>query len=141
MRLRAHHLLCLLGFRGLGYSPEFVANLSAIHHRLRRCPEEHVAVVDGADAICSACPHLVEDGGACARGDGPETRDRAVLERLRSQSGECGSWSAWQRRLAASFDAEALAQVCAGCGWRSLGYCREGLDALRREHSAVKTPS
>lgn len=134
MRLRAHHFLCLLGFRGLGYSPAFVARLTAVSEHLSRSPETLVTAVAGADVVCAACPNRAADGNDCGNGPGPRTKDNAVLARLGASPEELHPWSEWQRRVAAALDAEALAAVCAGCQWFSLGYCREGLEALRRRY-------
>ncbi|PIU52192.1 DUF1284 domain-containing protein, partial [Candidatus Desantisbacteria bacterium CG07_land_8_20_14_0_80_39_15] len=30
MKIRAHHLLCVLGFQGLGYSPEFIKKMTQV---------------------------------------------------------------------------------------------------------------
>ena len=131
MHLRAHHLLCLLGFRGMGYSPQFVENLSAVVRNLGGAPDTAVVLVEGADAVCAACPHLDTEGRDCAHGTGPRGKDQAVLAHLGARAGESRPWSEWQRRVAAAFDAGAQERVCGGCRWLSLGYCREGLGALR----------
>src|SRR2546423_2260913 len=49
VRLRAHTLLCLQGFRGEGYSPSFIDNLARIHRDLIEHPEQWVEVVDAPD--------------------------------------------------------------------------------------------
>jgi len=127
--LRAHHLLCLQGFRGLGYSPAFVENMAAVHRQLFSEQETLVLLTNGADVICAACPHL-DERGACARG-APETRDDAVLQALGVQAERRDTWRAWLDRLAARLDEATFERVCAGCAWLDLGYCREGLGALR----------
>lgn len=53
MKLRAHHLICLLGFRGLGYSPEFVENMARIADQLRSFPHTVIEIVRRPDDICS----------------------------------------------------------------------------------------
>ncbi len=57
--LRAHHLLCLQGFVGEGYSREFIKNMYEVLERLK---EEKVKIVVGkVDDICSKCPNNVEE--------------------------------------------------------------------------------
>ena len=56
MKLRAHNLLCIQGFVGKGYSPEFVANMKRIVGGLLGRTE--VTVVEEPDGLCSACPNL-----------------------------------------------------------------------------------
>ena len=53
MILRAHHLICILGFRGLGYSKEYVANMSKIVGQLCSSPETLIQVVSKPDDICA----------------------------------------------------------------------------------------
>lgn len=56
IRLRGHHLLCLLGYRGKGYSESFCVNMTEIYERLRLHPETEIVIVEGPDDICRAFP-------------------------------------------------------------------------------------
>ena len=56
--IRGHTLLCLQGFRGEGYSPDFIDNMAAIHARLQAEPGTPVRVTDTPDHFCVACPNL-----------------------------------------------------------------------------------
>ena len=65
IRLRAHHLLCLLTYVGKGYSPAFTANYDAIAERLSR--GEDILLVSGPDDICAPLldepePHCLNEG-------------------------------------------------------------------------------
>ena len=51
VRLRPHHLLCILTFAGEGYSPSFVANFAAIAARIGA--GETIELVAGPDDICA----------------------------------------------------------------------------------------
>ena len=50
VRLRAHHLLCMLTYVGRGYTPAFVANYDKIAARLSQ--RDPIRLVDGPDDIC-----------------------------------------------------------------------------------------
>jgi len=138
LRIRGHHLLCMLGFRGLGYSPQFVANMRAVVESYGVQPPPTVEVLAGVDCICRACPHMRQ--GACARADGSEqrvrARDMAVLRRLGLEAGQRVPASEVRRRIAAGVDVPALGALCADCNWFDYGYCAEGLAELRREAAA-----
>jgi hypothetical protein len=133
--LRAHHLLCILGFRGLGYSEGFIQNMSEVVRslRLNRSPLI-VKVIDRCDIICSACPH--NKGNECHKEDDSEQRvksqDLNVAQRLSLEIGDEVSsqelWAMVKERLSP----EDLLQICHGCEWLGLGYCIEGLRGLDR---------
>jgi len=40
MKIRAHHLLCLLGFVGMGYSSKFVEKIKEIKKKVENEPDE-----------------------------------------------------------------------------------------------------
>jgi len=77
IRLRPHHLLCLLTYVGKGYSAAFVANYDAIAARIG--DGEDVAVVAGPDDICA--PLLGDAEPHCHR-DSVIERDRLALRDL-----------------------------------------------------------
>jgi hypothetical protein len=132
--LRAHHLICLLGFRGLGYSPEFLQDMTKIVFELLSCPETLIEVVYGPDDICTPCPFL-KDGGCHEEGTHSEEitkkRDRAVMMRLGLVSGEKVTWYAVEQRIRSSISLQDLEQICQDCRWLPLGYCVAGLERLR----------
>lgn len=62
IRLRGHHLLCLLTYKGRGYTPDFTLNFNRIVRRLSR--GESAVIVEGADDICR--PMLCQSEFHCA---------------------------------------------------------------------------
>jgi hypothetical protein len=135
IRLRGHTLLCLQGFRGEGYSPEFVANLAAIHRALAADPDQWVDVFDRPDGVCQACPNLSAQG-CRLNGDRSEAdmqaQDRAVLSRVGCRAGERYQWRDILDRIRQRVSGDDLPAICGTCRWLPLGYCRAGLDELRR---------
>ncbi|MHC4959724.1 MAG: DUF1284 domain-containing protein [Planctomycetota bacterium] len=132
MRIRAHNLLCIQGFQGKGYSPEFIANMRRVVESLEADTE--VTVVDVPDVLCSACPNLVEDG--CALGGagaerGIANQDREVMRRLRLEAGASIKWGEIVERIRTSVAPGDLDTICGTCPWLSLGHCRDGVARLR----------
>ncbi|MDI3257912.1 MAG: DUF1284 domain-containing protein [Kyrpidia sp.] len=132
LRLRAHHLLCIHGFRGMGYDDEFVVNMSEIVRRFHGEPELQIQVLNNLDAVCSACPS--NGGDVCER----ERRDRhiqamdgRVIEKLGLTAGGIYTRDELVRRTAAAVAPEDLDVLCQGCRWLPCGVCKEGMAALR----------
>lgn len=134
LRLRGHTLLCLQGFRGEGYSPEFTGNLAAIHRSLNENPDHPVELAEEPDAVCGACPHRMP-AGCTLNGDGSEAgmqaQDRHVLARLGLKAGSVVRWRDVLDRIRVSITGSDLPAICGQCRWLPLGYCKEGIDRLR----------
>lgn len=125
--LRAHHLLCLRAFVGLGYSREFSLNMGEIKRRLDNQPGTPVRLIDGPDDICAACPHLAnkvcELPGAEAQS---RDRDNAVLQLIGAELGHEAAWEMWEEQARALSEDE-VNEVCQGCMWEPLGLCKKEL--------------
>lgn len=137
MMLRAHHLICILGFRGLGYSPDYVANMSQIVAQLRSSPQTLIEVVSKPDDLCAPCPFLKEEG---CQERGPESeevvrnRDLAIMEKLNVMVGDKITWARVEERVHSSISPEDLDRICQDCQWLPKGYCAAGLKRLRDFH-------
>ncbi len=133
MRLRGHNLLCIQGFVGKGYSPEFVDNMTRAVESLDDAAE--VVVIDEPDRLCSACPNLVESGCAL-HGEGSERgivhQDRDVMVRLGIAAGETLTWGEIVARIRMRIAPDDLDDICGACPWLPLGHCKAGLIRLRQ---------
>ncbi len=123
VRLRAHHLLCMLTYVGRGYSPAFTANYDRTIERLNA--GEQILIVDGPDDICQ--PLIAEEATPhCLNGSVRERDQRAAgaLTRWLGQPVEIGHLLTPDRKLLArmrtSFARGATRQACLGCEWISL---------------------
>ena len=133
IRLRGHTLLCLQGFRGEGYSAEFIANMAAIHRALADHPEVLVEVLASPDAVCNACPHHHSSGCTLNSERSEEemiAQDHEVLRRLGLHVGERLCWQDILSRIRTSVTGDDLPSICGSCRWLPLGYCREGVTRL-----------
>lgn len=108
VELRPHHLLCLQKFEGEGYSDEFVENMAEVVERVEA--GEDIRLVEGEDAICSACDEECDESSV-------EERDRRVIEVL-PEGAEGRKLLEAARGLPESVKRE----VCEGCEWFDLCY-------------------
>ena len=135
IRLRGHTLLCLQGFRGEGYSPDFTDNLASIHRSLSENPDQPVELVDQPDTVCGACPHRAP-AGCTLNGKGSEAgmqaQDRNVMARLGLANGSVVSWREVLERIRVAIKGSDLSNICGQCRWLPLGYCKDGIDRLRQ---------
>ncbi|MCC7443119.1 MAG: DUF1284 domain-containing protein [Bdellovibrionales bacterium] len=138
IRFRPHHFLCALGFRGKGYSPEFVAGFQAVVDRLRGPggDAERIEVTGATDTICEPCPH--RRGTLCETEGKIRALDGAHARVLGLRGGDRLTWGEAKRRIAENFTVEAHRRACAACSWQVMGLCEEALVDLRRELGAEK---
>ena len=122
IRLRAHHLLCLLTYVGKGYSAAFIANYDAIAERLGR--GEDILIVSGPDDICQ--PMLGEAESHCL-GESAAGRDELAARevgKLLARPIQAGSRfsldAATLAGLRAAFSAGVTREACQGCEWAGL---------------------
>jgi hypothetical protein len=131
VRLRGHNLLCIQGFVGKGYSPDFVANMTRVVESLGEGAE--VTVVDRPDVLCEACPNLLANGCGL-HGEGTEQRivhqDRDVMKRLGIAAGDTVTWGDVAARIASRIEPDDLDAICGACPWLPLGHCKAGIARL-----------
>lgn len=122
VRLRTHHLLCLLTYVGKGYSPAFTANYDQVVKRLGE--GEAVVIVSGPDDICAPLigepePHCLRQ--SAAERDGLAARDVGALLGRPIQDGDrfvldASSLSGMRK----AFSAGLTRRACSGCEWSGL---------------------
>ena len=122
VRLRAHHLLCLLTYVGKGYSPAFTANYDKVVKRLGE--GEGVVIVAGPDDICAPLlgepePHCLSQ--SAVERDRLAARDVGTLLGRPIQPGDRfvldASSLAGMRK---AFSVGLTRQACSGCEWSGL---------------------
>ena len=138
VRLRPHHLLCVLTYVGNGYSTAFTANFDAIARRL--ADGEAALVVTGPDDVCT--PLLAETDAHCHRDSVGERDERAARDvaELLGRPVAAGTRlvfdTALVSRLRTAFAAGTVRTACVGCEWQALcsgiaagGFCDTRLAA------------
>lgn len=130
IRLRAHHLLCMLTYSGDGYSRAFTANFDAIVQRIGA--GEDVRIVAGPDDVCA--PLLREPDPHCLR-DSVQARDALAARDLGSLLGveiiegaHLTLGPAQLQYMREAFVSGKARAACQGCEWHSLctGVARRG---------------
>jgi uncharacterized protein len=134
--LRGHHLLCVHGFKGMGYSPAFVERMKEIVSDIRN-PELDfdIRVVESFDEACMACPHKGETlcSGTVKSNDKVVGLDRRTIEHLGLQTGGSYKKSYLVKLTAEKVQPEDLDHICAGCSWLEYGVCKEGISQLKAD--------
>ena len=122
VRLRPHHLLCLLTYVGKGYSPAFTANYDAIAMRIEQ--GEELLIVSGPDDICA--PRLGEGEAHCLEDDITlrdqlAARDVGLLLARPIGSGQALTLDdVLLARMRKAFASGATRSACKACQWNSL---------------------
>lgn len=119
--IRAHHLLCMRGFQGYGYSREFVDNMERILKWIHDNPRKPIMIVDFPDDICAACPFL--DGSTCLRAeDTVRLMDQMLMDLLGIKSGDGLTSTEIDDLISPLLDSPELTEICGECSW--IDVCR-----------------
>ena len=121
VQLRGHHFLCMLTYRGFGYSAEFTANMATKISYIRNGAE--IRLVEGADDICvgmsKACSHVT--GHDCGSHDIMAmdlTARRDVEAALGRDLDQSAPMSALDLSiLRNAFANGSIRAACEGCSW------------------------
>lgn len=139
--LRAHHIFCIQGFRGKGYSEEFVSNMKNVVDHLNKNQDINVKVLDSPDNICLSCPKNIgqsrirrfqagktyNNRGFCENEEELNSLDNMILDILDIKSGSHYMYSDLLRKIKENLTKEKFEYICGDCKWYSLGYCSESL--------------
>ena len=135
VRLRPHHLLCMLTYAGLGYSQAFTAGFDAVVARLSHGVP--VLLVHGPDDICA--PWCDETTAHC-RNDSVRLRDEqaaadlaALLQRPLTAGVVLDVDTPLLVKWRQAFAQGRTRRACQGCEWHALctAVAAEGFTAAR----------
>ncbi|OYR13163.1 DUF1284 domain-containing protein [Brucella grignonensis] len=122
VRLRGHHLLCMLTYIGKGYSPAFVENYDTIAGRLMQ--GEDIELVAGPDDICQ--PLLCEGDCHCFNRS-VTVRDKLALEAVSDlldttlSAGTLFNLNTEKlAQMRSAFAEGSLRKACCSCEWSDL---------------------
>ncbi|MGD6900305.1 DUF1284 domain-containing protein [Bacillus infantis] len=135
--LRGHHLLCVHGFRGMGYSPGFVENMAEIVEDIRNDRKQfRIKAVADFDHACQACPH--KGKVICEASEGSNAHvlsmDAKVIEHLGIEKNREYDKHLLLSLTAAKVHPDDLDYLCEGCSWLPYGVCKEGIGLLKEKY-------
>ncbi len=135
LKLRGHHIFCLIGFRGMGYSKEYAANMAKVQEKLRAFPDTPLCLVNGADDLCAKFP--CDQPYHCDTARVLE-QDQRFLDKLQLQVGEVITWREIENRVQHLVTPAVIEEVCFDCQWRGYGVCEEGVQRIRQGQGLVE---
>lgn len=120
--------MCLLGYRGIGYSAEYAENMTAVHQKLRETPETIVEIIKGPDLLCAKYP---SNKTYHCQDEDIYVRDNKILTMLGLQDGHTYQWQDIISRIIDNIQPKDCSVICESCSWLSYGYCEEGIRDIR----------
>jgi len=129
VKLRGHHLLCVFGWQGHGYSESFNRRMDEVVRSLKE-EESSIRLETKPDDICKSCPNLESDH--CHRNgkdkeDNVEAHDIRVLDFFNLKPDTQISAKDLNEVVKAKKPHEYLRELCNDCQWLEKNYCYESL--------------
>ena len=119
IRIRPHHLLCIQGFQGYGYTIDFISHMERTISFLKSNLFYNLQIVVGSDVLCSQCPHDVD--GRCNKGSLDEINkvDRLVIEKANLDLRHIYTISEAFDTVNKNLNHDHIVSICSGCSWQS----------------------
>lgn len=121
IKIRAHHLLCMQGFQGYGYSPEFERKMDEIINYIKSHPHCKLQVVADVDILCQHCPH--QEDGRCNKSTYSNSfiidMDFLILKKLDiKERREELAQNLFLQVNEVFKDQDDLKDICGNCSWK-----------------------
>lgn len=119
LHLRPHHGMCILNYRGHGYSDAFSRHMDATVRHLMEHPETEIEIADHCDDLCAYCPN--REGTRCTS-PRPQLFDHNVLCKTGLTAAQHLTWEQFSARTE-EYSLYHLEEMCPDCNWLPL--CKE----------------
>ncbi|MFL0197167.1 DUF1284 domain-containing protein [Clostridium sp. WILCCON 0269] len=126
LTLRAHHLLCIQGYRGYGYNKKFTENMDKIIGQLKKDTSIKIKIAAKTDEICSCCPNNTTKK-LCQYEFKVQSLDKKVLDLLEINTNEIYTYKFILNTIYERITYDNFKNICSTCQWFGYGYCKEGL--------------
>ena len=128
VNLRAHHLMCLPGYKGKGYDGAHKTSWDTISARLKEKPDTFIRIVDGQDDLCANCPNAKGKNGISCNMKFLEKLDNKVKELLNITTGTIMTWKEIMNKMFSIMNKDKHKEMCGNCEWRKFGLCNDTFD-------------
>lgn len=119
----------------MGYSKEYVENMTKLHQTLRKNPKSLVQIIEGPDHLCAMYPN---SGVYHCKDHHIYVRDEVILEKLGLKLDETYEWKEIENRVRNFVIPSDIQTICETCNWRSYGVCEEGIQHIIDEKGLWK---
>ena len=120
-KLRPHHLLCTQGYRGKGYSKEFVENMTEIVRTIKN-EKVQVQLIFSEDDICSKCPNLSENN--ICKSNTVNMIDNKVIKYFELEE-KVYEYESLIRYIKSHITRKIMDDICGNCEWYSISKCKK----------------
>jgi uncharacterized protein len=138
MKLRGHHLFCLLGFQGHGYSASFIEKMNELSINYWDLNQDFpIKITTHTDQICRSCPYIKnEDCGINPIVDRKlREMDNRILHFIGLEPEHIYNKSFILDRISKNVKPDDLDVLCKGCVWKKYGVCKEAIANLNKKLS------
>lgn len=111
----------------MGYSQEYVENMTRLHQSLRDNPKTWILLVKGPDNLCEKYPN---SGEYHCLDEHIYERDAAILEKLGLRIGQIMKWEDIESRIQKNVVPSDIQIICESCSWRTYGVCEQGVQEI-----------
>ncbi|GAA2699399.1 hypothetical protein GCM10009865_05360 [Aeromicrobium ponti] len=111
----------------MGYSKEYVENMTRLHQTLRNNSKTWIQLVKGPDQLCEKYPN---SGEYHCQHDNIYERDSAILEKMELKIGQILKWEDIESHIQKYVVPSDIQTVCETCSWRLYGVCEEGIQEI-----------
>lgn len=124
IELRAHHLLCLPGYKGHAYSKNHANSWERVAKSLKQYPDMRVKIVTGRDTLCTTCPNNEKSENRCNE-KLLALLDEKVKSILTLTENVTYKYNELHKSLKEIMTKEKHEVLCGDCHWRTYGLCKD----------------
>jgi len=116
--LRGHHLLCIQGFQGYGYSDDFIEHMKIIKSLIEK-KNTKIKVINYNDDICSFCPNLTKDNICKNISENAKIQemDNEVINKLKLVNTEIDTEELFNKVNKIFNSENDITNICDKCSW------------------------
>lgn len=124
IKLRMHHINCLLFYRGKGYDEEFVRKMNFIYRLLTADIDSKIKLILSCDDLCRCCPNRIENE-KCITNEKVLGLDERTKQEFNLQVDKIYTFRYIINNIYSKYSKENFENICNGCEWQQKGICNE----------------